>query len=570
MSSLGILQDTWRTTPGLDDGTAIGQFISQQTAAASLYSAPKRASTRKNRHVAKSNGNQMGVPVGKKLDYDSVPSGATMMSPMSQVIFHEHQHDPSDRPEVSPPSLKIPDPLQPVSQQNYRHHRTFRSQNTPTLTPPPGSAKTPGTLLPSRTRGSKIQTLSSSLSGLDSRKNGRELLAELNLRVSRSRTDFEFIERIGKGAFGRVYKARHRVDSVVYAVKKISFWNTGNAALVERKVLREVKCLAKLDSPYVCRYYNAWLEPVWESADTPGVRKKKKKPRSMSEEKTSGFNVPSLVHHLRQEDRGSWSHSSSFTDSSSKGGFSSSDDEGALSESISETIVVPPRSTDQHRKVTETEKVFDARGVSNKLDDNHGDTLTSLPPVSTIAPTSQPIRIQGFEPTKTSQPTSAFASALESDHESDTVQSSSTEASMNGFRFGSGSYDGMSLVDDYFSNHGGVDPTSPNQQVWKLCEQSFCILTPTSHLEPLLLLDVLHKGTLGSVCMADGLCPHFFLSRLVSHSPSHHVCRMTTRCCFRLNSRIPTPRKAPKRLWIDRSTCTMPSTGRTVYSNNQP
>lgn len=93
------------------------------------------------------------------------------------------------------------------------------------------------------------------------KKSPPHLLRELD--VSRSRTDFGVFSKVGKGGFGKVYKAQHNMDGRVYAIKKIVFWHGGDAALLERKVLREVKCLAKLDSAYVCRYYGAWFEAVW-------------------------------------------------------------------------------------------------------------------------------------------------------------------------------------------------------------------------------------------------------------------------------------------------------------------
>jgi serine/threonine protein kinase len=90
------------------------------------------------------------------------------------------------------------------------------------------------------------------------------LLALLNNTLSRYRTDFTEISCIGKGGFGRVYKARHNIDGRFYAIKQITFSNAGFAPLLQRKVLREVTCLAKLDHPNICRYYNAWTEAVWE------------------------------------------------------------------------------------------------------------------------------------------------------------------------------------------------------------------------------------------------------------------------------------------------------------------
>jgi serine/threonine protein kinase len=85
----------------------------------------------------------------------------------------------------------------------------------------------------------------------------------LRFSGSRYRSDFTEVGPIGKGGFGKVFKARHNIDGVYYAIKTVVFSNSGFSPVLERKVLREVTCLAKLDHPNICRYYNAWIEPVW-------------------------------------------------------------------------------------------------------------------------------------------------------------------------------------------------------------------------------------------------------------------------------------------------------------------
>eukprot|EP00479_Gromia_sphaerica_P004802 TRINITY_DN15679_c0_g1_i1.p1 TRINITY_DN15679_c0_g1~~TRINITY_DN15679_c0_g1_i1.p1 ORF type:complete len:123 (+),score=23.98 TRINITY_DN15679_c0_g1_i1:210-578(+) len=63
--------------------------------------------------------------------------------------------------------------------------------------------------------------------------------------------------------------ALHRLDGVQYAIKQIKFSNVGFTSLIHRKVLREVKNLARLDHPNICRYYNAWIEPIWDEQRGP-------------------------------------------------------------------------------------------------------------------------------------------------------------------------------------------------------------------------------------------------------------------------------------------------------------
>jgi serine/threonine protein kinase len=79
-----------------------------------------------------------------------------------------------------------------------------------------------------------------------------------------SRFREEFVEGacLGKGGFGRVYRATHKLDGVEYAVKKVVL--TGSERAQDRAV-REATCLAKLDHPNVVRYYQVWKECVSEA-----------------------------------------------------------------------------------------------------------------------------------------------------------------------------------------------------------------------------------------------------------------------------------------------------------------
>lgn len=77
---------------------------------------------------------------------------------------------------------------------------------------------------------------------------------------SRYSTEYEELEYIARGGFGRVYKARNKLDGVIYAIKKICLqYHTVNGFLVS---LHEVKMLAKLNHPNIVCYKTAWLEPM--------------------------------------------------------------------------------------------------------------------------------------------------------------------------------------------------------------------------------------------------------------------------------------------------------------------
>lgn len=85
---------------------------------------------------------------------------------------------------------------------------------------------------------------------------------------SRYLRDFEELGILGRGGFGSVYRVRHRLDGVEYAVKKVPVPASyvaririnGQQALDE--LLREIRTLAKLDHPNVVRYYSGWIEWV--------------------------------------------------------------------------------------------------------------------------------------------------------------------------------------------------------------------------------------------------------------------------------------------------------------------
>jgi len=46
-------------------------------------------------------------------------------------------------------------------------------------------------------------------------------LEKMGEATSRYANDFEELDKIGEGGFGEVYKARHRIDGNIYAIKKI-------------------------------------------------------------------------------------------------------------------------------------------------------------------------------------------------------------------------------------------------------------------------------------------------------------------------------------------------------------
>lgn len=81
---------------------------------------------------------------------------------------------------------------------------------------------------------------------------------------SRYASEWDEIGRLGKGGYGEVVKARNKLDHRVCAIKKIQ-----QKTQVElNQVLSEIHVLARLNNPYVVRYYGAWPEIESEDSHT--------------------------------------------------------------------------------------------------------------------------------------------------------------------------------------------------------------------------------------------------------------------------------------------------------------
>uniref|UniRef100_A0A3B3W1I4 Interferon-induced, double-stranded RNA-activated protein kinase-like n=1 Tax=Poecilia latipinna TaxID=48699 RepID=A0A3B3W1I4_9TELE len=73
-------------------------------------------------------------------------------------------------------------------------------------------------------------------------------------------TDYESIEQLDKGAFGRVFKAKRKLEGKYYAVKIVRY---------KEKTLEEVKVLSELNHCNIVRYHSCWLEDTayqWDAS----------------------------------------------------------------------------------------------------------------------------------------------------------------------------------------------------------------------------------------------------------------------------------------------------------------
>ncbi|CAL8302109.1 unnamed protein product [Lota lota] len=89
-------------------------------------------------------------------------------------------------------------------------------------------------------------------------------------QTSRYLSEFEEISRLGKGAYGKVFKVMNKLDGQCYAVKKILIKNVSRNDCM--KVLREVKVLSSLQHVCVVGYHTAWMEHVQPPAYPNSLR----------------------------------------------------------------------------------------------------------------------------------------------------------------------------------------------------------------------------------------------------------------------------------------------------------
>ncbi|VEN50554.1 unnamed protein product, partial [Callosobruchus maculatus] len=88
--------------------------------------------------------------------------------------------------------------------------------------------------------------------------NELQSLSQMSNGQSRINNEFEFLQHLGKGAYGDVIKVRNKLDGGYYAIKRIQL-NPKNKSL-NKKIVREVKLLSRLNHENVVRYYNSWIE----------------------------------------------------------------------------------------------------------------------------------------------------------------------------------------------------------------------------------------------------------------------------------------------------------------------
>lgn len=76
-------------------------------------------------------------------------------------------------------------------------------------------------------------------------------------------SDFEILGQIGKGSYGVVYKCKRKLDSRVYVLKEIRL--AGATKKEIESAVSECHILARIDSDYVVRYFDSFVESETET-----------------------------------------------------------------------------------------------------------------------------------------------------------------------------------------------------------------------------------------------------------------------------------------------------------------
>ena len=70
--------------------------------------------------------------------------------------------------------------------------------------------------------------------------------------------DFEVLNKLGQGSFGTVFKVRRKIDKNFYVLKIINISQMDRRG--QQESINEVKILASLDSPYIVKYFDSFIE----------------------------------------------------------------------------------------------------------------------------------------------------------------------------------------------------------------------------------------------------------------------------------------------------------------------
>ncbi len=79
---------------------------------------------------------------------------------------------------------------------------------------------------------------------------------KINVRTSYFKKNYQIIESLGSGDFGRVFKCINKFDDMIYAIKIIE--NRNKEAMEEAQSLASLNLLHGYE--YFLRYFSSWIE----------------------------------------------------------------------------------------------------------------------------------------------------------------------------------------------------------------------------------------------------------------------------------------------------------------------
>ena len=119
-----------------------------------------------------------------------------------------------------------------------------------------------------------------------------------HLEMSKYEQEYEQLSTIGGGAFGTVFKAKHKLEQQVYAVKRIRFLfrndSLESSARFQSLVFKETRLLARLQHAHVARYYTYWVEKKWVR-HTDAITPRPGSSKANSSSSSSSFSPSSYV-----------------------------------------------------------------------------------------------------------------------------------------------------------------------------------------------------------------------------------------------------------------------------------
>lgn len=78
--------------------------------------------------------------------------------------------------------------------------------------------------------------------------------------TGRFMSNFEQIQLVGKGGFGSVFRAIHKIDGSYYAIKILKFNISPDENLSKIKEVQEIKTMMKVEHKNIVRYITCWFE----------------------------------------------------------------------------------------------------------------------------------------------------------------------------------------------------------------------------------------------------------------------------------------------------------------------